>query len=103
MNLFVPLNWRENCQNWVDPEVSDVRDDEDPDQIETAEGCGREEAGDATRVDVVGQHKLEQLRKVVSNLRVKTVETSCNWIPPIHFGLPKFTFVFHSSFRICQI
>ena len=62
IKIFAPLHWGQNRKNGVDPEVSNVGHNQDPGQVDAAEGRRRQHAGEATRVDVVAQEQLQKLK-----------------------------------------
>jgi hypothetical protein len=58
VTVDVPLHRTENFKYWINPDSTDVSDDQGPAEVDEAEGSGRGHANPFARVDMVQQAKL---------------------------------------------
>ena len=73
-----PLNRVEHFKDGVDPDASEVGDDEGPGEVGNAEGRRHAHAGRPTRVDVVEKEEFEALKKRQQKMKKFTFVATCN-------------------------
>ena len=62
--MKLPLDWSENFEDGVDPDTSEVSDDQGPGKVDEAEQAGRAHADCPARVDVVEKKLFQHLKLI---------------------------------------
>jgi hypothetical protein len=65
LTVYVPLNGAENFKYWINPDSTDISNDQGPCEVDKAEGGGCSHANPLARINVVQQTKLQNLYEFV--------------------------------------